>query len=518
MTEILLFTHDTELMRKTSKILTGPQAKSLKLSTADRLPLNNRPDILILDMRVPDLEKQQLMSILENNVILLFSSFREPGLRKNGQWQFARMLTIDTMEIDLVGLIHSCIPSSAAEKNLLDFLHSRSSEILNLFRKRFWADVIFEIIPQQAELLDTMADGILLDKKYRSAVPILIKTRDSLLCRDAVSAGRLGFYIGNLATRYIAVGASEVIDIDRDALLFLSYVDGDPSFFADNCKNFVAVCEQMYSLSVSCCVGKCSSMMGMPQQVHMLEDLADNNIGEETVICLDALNVDRELPDEEPQWGLWTELLSSGRFDEMLIAVTDHLRRQMKSSTRSHQYLARFTQDYTQLLYGVLSRQNISAHSLFNTVQSADLMRNSSKTLEDALLWIHYSVSRFSEYISGCLNEKTAVAIVSDYIEVNISDPFSRQTLADLVHFSPGHLARLFKKEMGMSVTEYVFARRMAKAKVLLAQTDIPVTEIAEKVGYRTYSTFFSRFKDFTGTNPTDYRKRYSLPNHESKS
>jgi len=506
LTEVLLYTADAELLKKVSKLMSVPQAKVFRLSTADCLPVLNKPDILILDMRTSETDSQQLMSMMDNDIILLYPSFWETELRKGGQWQFARILTIDNMERDLIGMLLSCTSPSVKESSPVDYLSSRSTEILNLFRQRFWTDVILEIIPQEQELLDTMADGILLEKKFRFAVPILIKIKDLAGSRSCLSSGRLSFHVGNLAMRYINVSDCEIISLSHDALLFLNYIDGTPSFFADSCKFFVSICEQMYSISVACYVGRFTALHGMPSMVRMLEDMASNNVGEDTVMCLDSSDNNMAVPDAEPPWVLWKDLLVCGKFDEMLIDATEFLRQNMRVSTEPQLLLIRFVQDYSQMLYGILSQQNISAHTIFNSKHSTNLMRNAPDSLESTLLWMHFSISLLSSYINGKLSEKTAVAIVSDYIEVNLSQKLSRQLLADAVHFSPGHLTRLFKKELGLSVSEYIAQRRLLRAEALLIQTDISVTEIAEKVGYTSYSAFFSKFKAFTGLSPTEYR------------
>lgn len=68
-------------------------------------------------------------------------------------------------------------------------------------------------------------------------------------------------------------------------------------------------------------------------------------------------------------------------------------------------------------------------------------------------------------------------------------------------------MARLFKKQTGKSIVNYITEYRIEKAKELLDSPDIPIGIVASKVGYGNYSYFSKLFKDVTGYTPNEYRK-----------
>src|SRR3712207_8402351 len=72
---------------------------------------------------------------------------------------------------------------------------------------------------------------------------------------------------------------------------------------------------------------------------------------------------------------------------------------------------------------------------------------------------------------------------------------------------SPFHFARLFKKLTGATPHAYLAALRAARARALLAETDLPVTEVGARVGYMSSSHFARAFRQATGLSPRAYRQ-----------
>jgi AraC-like DNA-binding protein/quercetin dioxygenase-like cupin family protein len=94
----------------------------------------------------------------------------------------------------------------------------------------------------------------------------------------------------------------------------------------------------------------------------------------------------------------------------------------------------------------------------------------------------------------------------------------SASEMADHVHMSRSHLARLFRKEVGMSIGEYVRTIRLDQAKHLLKETDAPISAIADELGFASVHSFSSSFKRCTGKSPSEYRKLlYNKPTFDDE-
>jgi len=101
-----------------------------------------------------------------------------------------------------------------------------------------------------------------------------------------------------------------------------------------------------------------------------------------------------------------------------------------------------------------------------------------------------------------------SVLEAADYIMNNLASNMSIKDIADAVHLNPQYFMRLFKKETGKSVLEYITDCRLAKAKHMLRETNIPITEVSMDVGYDNFSYFSQLFKRNEGMSPSEYRKR----------
>ena len=103
------------------------------------------------------------------------------------------------------------------------------------------------------------------------------------------------------------------------------------------------------------------------------------------------------------------------------------------------------------------------------------------------------------------------------FISQNLHTDLSLTSLADSVHLSSSYLSRLFKKETGVTVTDYITAERMEKARQLLEQTDQSIESITQQVGYPTHHYFTKRFKQRYGVTPKEYRQHHRFTPEEEE-
>lgn len=93
-----------------------------------------------------------------------------------------------------------------------------------------------------------------------------------------------------------------------------------------------------------------------------------------------------------------------------------------------------------------------------------------------------------------------------NYISENIEQPLTLEGLAQRVSLSPFYFSRIFKKETGYTVRDYLIHTRINAAKFYLKTTVLSLKEISYRCGYNSDSTFCTTFKRITGTTPLGYR------------
>ena len=95
-----------------------------------------------------------------------------------------------------------------------------------------------------------------------------------------------------------------------------------------------------------------------------------------------------------------------------------------------------------------------------------------------------------------------------DYIEKHIEESFTVKNICDELKIGRTKLYEIFASENQTGVSEYIRHRRMHRAKKLLQNTDLPISEIAYRVGFSEYNYFGIVFKKTYGCSPRNFRNK----------
>lgn len=99
------------------------------------------------------------------------------------------------------------------------------------------------------------------------------------------------------------------------------------------------------------------------------------------------------------------------------------------------------------------------------------------------------------------------MTMILSYIRQHYMDPISLTDIANHFHFNPSYLSSLFSANNDEGFSEYLSRVRVDKAAELLQQSDTPISEISELVGYSDQSYFTKVFKKHKGVSPSQFRK-----------
>lgn len=96
-----------------------------------------------------------------------------------------------------------------------------------------------------------------------------------------------------------------------------------------------------------------------------------------------------------------------------------------------------------------------------------------------------------------------------EYVYTNIKDRITIEDLAEHTGLSTSYLSRLFKQELGISVSDYIREKKIEKAQNLLKFGDYSLIEIANYLSFSSQSHFIQTFKKLIGMTPKKYRDLY---------
>ena len=102
-----------------------------------------------------------------------------------------------------------------------------------------------------------------------------------------------------------------------------------------------------------------------------------------------------------------------------------------------------------------------------------------------------------------------SIVLCKEYIYNHLHDRITIETLAEYANLSPSYLSRLFKKEVGVSVSDYIRNKKIERAENLLKFSDYSLIEITNYLAFSSQSHFIQTFKKYTGLSPQKYRDKY---------
>lgn len=272
------------------------------------------------------------------------------------------------------------------------------------------------------------------------------------------------------------------------------------------CRRYIQYCGDNLPCQLICCIGDTAPPLSLPEMIDRLLLLERNCIVSQPILFLSGNN--HTTADPSAHISRWRHLLRSEEFSLLLEEMECYFVREKHSFTG--ECLHRFHQDFIQVLYGVMEEKQIPAHVLFRKKGNADYFRDAASSIGNTVTWLFSAVTALSVYLEEMHQSQNYTQQVCNYVRVHLSEKFTRQDIADYVHLSQNHLARLFRKETGMSISEYILQERMKRAFSLLTDTTLAVGTIALKCGYENYSYFLTLFRSVSGMTPSQYREKYS--------
>jgi AraC family transcriptional regulator len=123
----------------------------------------------------------------------------------------------------------------------------------------------------------------------------------------------------------------------------------------------------------------------------------------------------------------------------------------------------------------------------------------------------HSSASREPAKLSGRLPERKLRQVLS-YIEDNLSEDLSLRDIAAVAGLSVSHFKSLFRESLGVPAHQYLIRRRVERAKTLLQEDKLPISQIAFETGFAHQSHLARHMRRVLGIAPKAFREMSRQP------
>ncbi len=129
-------------------------------------------------------------------------------------------------------------------------------------------------------------------------------------------------------------------------------------------------------------------------------------------------------------------------------------------------------------------------------------------TVDEICTWFMMCFEKGLEIAQATRHYSRHIKDAIAYIESHYASGISLSEVSEVLNLHKVYLSRLFKEEVGMTISNYILNYRMEAAKKLMCQTNLKLYKIAEHVGYTNAKHFMVSFKKSEGITPKEYRER----------
>jgi two-component system, response regulator YesN len=397
--------------------------------------------------------------------------------------------------------------------------HSRFSKLWikhqPLIIERFWLDIINQKIPSTHEEIKKVALEInfpgLEDMKV---IPILARVQNWNKKMNTRDEKLMEFAIRNISQNLILKeeGNGITLELDKETMLSLIYLeeleDKDLNSLKEDCRKYIDECRKHLGCDLSCYLGSNIYNHELVETVNKLLALDKNNVVYTNKLFVLEEKREASLPISLPDMSMWILMLENGKKDRVLEEVNDFMKALANSTEVNANVMYQFQQDIIQVLHYYLKGKGILAHMLYSDDQSVELYSKATRSISHMIQFVVYGIEKADSYVAEIEKSKSLVGKVKSFIKLNIDKELTREDIAEQVYLNPIYLARIFKKETGMSLFEYIQEARLKIAKELLSKSKMPVSTVAAQIGYTNFSHFSRMFRKSLGISPVDYRKK----------
>ncbi|MFP5106245.1 response regulator transcription factor [Neobacillus sp. C211] len=488
---------------------------------AQEVFLNNRVDLLLCDIEMPkgsgiDLLKWVRKHYPSTEAIFL-TCHSDFGYAKQAlQLKSLNYLLKPVDYQELEGVIHNALEKIKKDQDakLVEVsYHQLKKSHQSVMKDRFWLDLIHQVVPSTIDKINEHKKYHHLSySEYTTFLPILFhvqrwkkelsvheeKLRENGLqnaVNEEIAKSNMDAHVVNLGTGYILVilPLVKATNIEEQTCNFNDFISRFALYFS---------CE------LCCYIGNQVPIEEVVSMVHLLQDLDRNNVtkSNQTIVYNNKKKDSCSIP-LLPVY--WSSLMKSGPKEKLLDAINQYFKDWKKSNDDiTAQSLHLFYQDFLQLVFYVLQVKGIQANQVFSQNLLTEKPVKVLKSLDFLQDWVIYIADVAMHQLHVPQEKGSVVNIVKQYIQNHLGEQrLTREEIANYVYLNPDYLTRLFKKQTGVSISEYLQQQRIEYAKKLLAGTNLPVSEVALSAGYSNFSYFSTIFKKATELNPMEYRK-----------
>ncbi|UJF31833.1 response regulator transcription factor [Paenibacillus hexagrammi] len=486
-------------------------------------------DIMICDIEMPDETGLDLLAWVKEHSPNTESVF----LTCHSEFAFAKKavhlgsfdyLLKPADPDELAGVVRTMLQAVAerAEQQTYNEMYNKYKSLWDkqqpLLAEKFWLDFMSRRILTFGDFLSrALEDAQMQLTQEHRILPVLISIeewlrvlcdRDKEIMEYAVKKAAEEMFLHDMRGHVIAEKNGLFV-----VMIYAKEADSTPHFPMDalqeRAKSFIKAAEEYFSCHISSYIGYDVSFEDLYEVCEMLRQMERSNVKDtKTVMVLQNNEVSPTV--QMDQQGLvckissWSEYLLAGRRDILIDLIRQTIRQLEASRNVDANIIETYYHDILQVIYHFLHVKGFTPNQVPNFALWASAHIRSLAQLQN---WTIQLTTTVMNAVFEPVEDDRVINKAIQYMREHVEEDISREDVAAFVNLNSAYLSRLFRKQTGKSLIDYMIEFKMGRAKELLKHSEMTVSAVAQSLGYVNFSYFSKVFKKIYGMNPQDFRK-----------
>ncbi|OPH56966.1 DNA-binding response regulator [Paenibacillus ferrarius] len=414
-------------------------------------------------------------------------------------------------------------PPEELERVMMELIKkiSKDRKSATIVIERFWQDLLKQVTPSRPDNIkeEILKHNIPYTSKMKF-LPVLISIHHWEKELNAQEALNMEYAVTNALEELVIrpVATSHIVRIKVNQLLALfptqhTIETREEEFLQEIVKRFglfIDLCNRHLGCHLSCYLGQPTEIHDMRGMVEDLEGFRKMQVNAVDRVVHIEEKITHETPFPMPSMKVWSELIKQGDKKKLLVESQQFLESLKQIEWLNSKSLQKFYLNFQHMVMQTLQQKGLFTEDMLSDHFAPERISSAVKSVKDLQDWVKDVLEIAMTSIEGPGSNETVVEKIKRYIAANIDQEMSRQYIADYIDLSPDYMVKLFKKETGLSISEYILKERIDLAKELLIKSETSISNVSLAVGFVNFSYFSTLFKKEVSMTPQEYRKRFS--------
>lgn len=503
------------------------------------IALKEKPDIVITDIRMPELSGIDLMKKLNENSIfskmIVVSGYDDfeyaQGALRMGAINYL-LKPVD--EEELLDSVKRCVEELKKEKNK-ETVFDKQSAASEMLMEHIYEDLIFETSEKRTEELLQKLRRKEIGFPFQSAAVVNMQVREhTFFVNDKVKSDMWSVYQWLRRNLQEDCYECQYLYMRGSQIVLLLFGDDPEAKFMERVENWVQLIlealQKELNISLFMAAGNVTDdFSGIHRSYEMAQKkIKEKRAEEKRILALRNQETEQELNTRfddvygEYDFKLLIKEIRNGDSEKAqteLQAILQSSSRRLQSADMMKLQL--FYMNFINRIAGACLPE-CEAYADELAMQCMTVMRELIYIGSDTIVTEMWDcLKKFVEKLVEVYQENNGkrkhwmIDQVLQYVEENYNTALSTRDIAGRFFMNTSYFSKLFHEQMGCTFSNYLINVRVEKAKMMLTQTNMKLYDIAEAVGYTNVQYFSTIFKEKEGLTPSAFRQMRSAVKDE---